>query len=78
MRHDSVSHSFVRDDSDAPLKGWHYGTNDIELRILPEALLYWLRFQVLTATSMMVTVFWDAVPCSLVKIGRRLRRQSPL
>jgi hypothetical protein len=27
-----------------------------------------VRFQVLTATSMKITVFWDVAPCSLVEI----------
>jgi hypothetical protein len=26
------------------------------------------RFQVLTAASMKMTVFWDVVPCSLVEV----------
>jgi hypothetical protein len=30
-------------------------------------------FQVLTAVSMKMTVFWDAAPCSLVEIDRRFR-----
>jgi hypothetical protein len=30
-------------------------------------------FQVLTAASMNMTVFWDVVPCSLVEIDRRFR-----
>jgi hypothetical protein len=32
-----------------------------------------VRFQVLTTANMKITVFWDAVPCSLVKIYRRFR-----
>jgi hypothetical protein len=30
-------------------------------------------FQVLTATSMKMTVFWDVAQCSLVQIDRRFR-----
>jgi hypothetical protein len=32
-----------------------------------------VRFEVLTATSMEMAVFWDVAPCSLVDTGRRLR-----
>jgi hypothetical protein len=32
-----------------------------------------VRFQVLTATSVMMTVFKDVAPCSLVEIDRRFR-----
>jgi hypothetical protein len=32
-----------------------------------------MRFQVLTATSMKMTVFWDVAPCSLVATDRRFR-----
>jgi hypothetical protein len=32
-----------------------------------------MRFQVLTAVSMNMTVFWDVAPCSLVEIDRRFR-----
>jgi hypothetical protein len=32
-----------------------------------------VRFQVLTATSMKMTVFWDVVPCSVVEIDCRFR-----
>jgi hypothetical protein len=32
-----------------------------------------VRFQVLTAASMKVTVFWDVTPCSLVEVYRRFR-----
>jgi hypothetical protein len=32
-----------------------------------------VRFQVLTAASMNITVFWDIAPCSLVEVDRRLR-----
>jgi hypothetical protein len=32
-----------------------------------------VRFQVFTATSMKMIVFWDVASCSLVEIGRRLR-----
>jgi hypothetical protein len=35
---------------------------------------YHVRFQVLTATSMKITVFWYVAPCSLTKIDRRFRR----
>jgi hypothetical protein len=30
-----------------------------------------MRFQVLKAASMKMTVFWDIAPCSLVEIDRR-------
>jgi hypothetical protein len=33
----------------------------------------WLRFQVLTAASMKMTVFGDIAPCSLVDVHRRFR-----
>jgi hypothetical protein len=33
----------------------------------------YMRFQVLTATSMNTTVFWDVAPCSLVEMDRRFR-----
>jgi hypothetical protein len=32
-----------------------------------------VRFQVLTAASMKMTVFWDVAPCSLVDVYRRFR-----
>jgi hypothetical protein len=32
-----------------------------------------VRFQVLTAMRMKMTVFWDVAPCSLVEINRRFR-----
>jgi hypothetical protein len=32
-----------------------------------------VRFQVLTAVSIKMTVFWYVVPCSLVEVYRRLR-----
>jgi hypothetical protein len=32
-----------------------------------------LRFQVLTAASMMMAVFWDIAPCSLVEVYRCFR-----
>jgi hypothetical protein len=33
-----------------------------------------VSFQVLTAASMKMTLFWDVAPCSLVEIYRRFRR----
>jgi hypothetical protein len=33
----------------------------------------YVRFQILTATSMKMTVFLDVAPCSLVEIDRRFR-----
>jgi hypothetical protein len=30
-----------------------------------------VRFQVLTAWSMKIVVFWDVAPCSLVEVYRR-------
>jgi hypothetical protein len=35
---------------------------------------YWVRFEVLTATSMKTAVFWGVAQCSLVDIDRRFRR----
>jgi hypothetical protein len=32
-----------------------------------------VRFQVLTAASIKVTVFWVVAPCSLVEVNRRFR-----
>jgi hypothetical protein len=32
-----------------------------------------VRFQVLTAASMKIDVFWDVEPCSLVEVYRRFR-----
>jgi hypothetical protein len=32
-----------------------------------------VRFQVLTAASMKIRVFWDIPPCSLVGLDRRFR-----
>jgi hypothetical protein len=32
-----------------------------------------VRFQVLTAASMKMTVFWDVAPCSMVDTDRRFR-----
>jgi hypothetical protein len=32
-----------------------------------------MRFQVLTAMSMKVTVFWDVAPCSLVEVYQHFR-----
>jgi hypothetical protein len=32
-----------------------------------------LRFQVLMAASMKMTVFWDVAPCTLVEVYRRFR-----
>jgi hypothetical protein len=44
--------------------------SDIQvLRAAPEGP----RFEVVTATSMKVTVVWDAAPCSPVDVDRRLR-----
>jgi hypothetical protein len=28
----------------------------------------WVRFQVLTAAKMKMTVFWDVAPCSVVEV----------
>jgi hypothetical protein len=33
-----------------------------------------VSFQVLTATSMKITIFCDMAPCSLAGVGQRLRR----
>jgi hypothetical protein len=32
-----------------------------------------MRFQIITAASMKMTVFWDIAACSLVEIDRRFR-----
>jgi hypothetical protein len=32
-----------------------------------------MRFKILTATIMKLTVFWDVAPCSIIKIYRRFR-----
>jgi hypothetical protein len=37
-----------------------------------------VRFQVLTATSMKLAVFWDLSPCSLLDIDRRFRGRKHL
>jgi hypothetical protein len=40
-----------------------------------------MRFQVLMAASMKMTVFWDVAPCSLVEVYRGaccLHHQGPL
>jgi hypothetical protein len=34
-------------------------------------LLYFLKFQVLTAAGMKFRVFWDVAPCSHVEVDRR-------
>jgi hypothetical protein len=49
-----------------------YGCQTWSLTLREEHRLR-VRFQVLTATSMKMTVFWDVAPCSLVQAGRRLR-----
>jgi hypothetical protein len=33
-----------------------------------ERVIYWVRFQVLMAAVIIVTVFWDVVPCSLAEV----------
>jgi hypothetical protein len=38
--------------------------------------LYVVSYQVITATSMEMTVFWDVAPCSLEEIDRRFRGAS--
>jgi hypothetical protein len=35
--------------------------------------VYSVRLQVLTATGMKITAFWDITPCSLVEVDRRFR-----
>lgn len=39
-------------------------------------LLYCIRFQVLTKMSIKIAVFWNVVPCGVVDVVRRLRRES--
>jgi hypothetical protein len=53
-------------------------TSIITLKDLPNGLLHthktsYVRFQVLTAASMKMSVFWDVPPCSLQGIDRSLR-----
>jgi hypothetical protein len=42
-------------------------------RILSQSPYYLVRFHVLAASIMKMTVFWDAAPCSLIEIYRRFR-----
>jgi hypothetical protein len=52
-----------------------FKSSNVEYSRLPiEA--YLVRFQVLTAASMKVTVSWDVAPCSLAEIDRRFRGAS--
>jgi hypothetical protein len=41
--------------------------------LLRSESLYWVRFQVLTATSMRMVAFWDVAPCSVIDTDRHLR-----
>jgi hypothetical protein len=40
---------------------------------MEELRLMKLRFQVVTATSMKMAVFWDVAPCSLIDTDRHFR-----
>jgi hypothetical protein len=45
-----------------------------EKKILFESeVLREMRFEVLTAARMKMTVFWDVAPCSLIEVYRRFR-----
>jgi hypothetical protein len=48
-------------------------SNKMKLFLPPEIKCVWVRFQVLTAASMKITIFWDVAPCSLVEVYRRFR-----
>jgi hypothetical protein len=55
-----------------------YNPEDSHLRIhrrenLKSYFIYFVRFQVLTAPSMKLAVFWDVAPCNLVEIDRRFK-----
>jgi hypothetical protein len=61
-------------------------TTEVPLLSRKERIKIVVRFQVLTAASMKITVFWDVAPCSLVEVrfrGARCHRhqgyhQAPL
>jgi hypothetical protein len=40
---------------------------------MSKGFTYLVRFHVLKAASMKMTVFWDVAPCSLVEVYRRFR-----
>jgi hypothetical protein len=48
-------------------------TKNVIIVIVVGVMVNMMRFQVLTAASMRMTVFWDDAPCSLVEIHRRFR-----
>jgi hypothetical protein len=48
-------------------------TYRIMRKFIPIIILNQLRFQVLTAASMTITVTWDVGPCSLAEVYRRFR-----
>jgi hypothetical protein len=53
----------------------HIANNALLLLCTELKLLYvkLLRFQVLTAASMKLAVFWSVVPCGLVKVDQHFR-----
>jgi hypothetical protein len=48
------------------------GTKFLSIKVFHQVTTYLVRFQVLTAASMKMTVFWH-VACSLVEVYRRFR-----
>jgi hypothetical protein len=51
-----------------------YPVNDAtNLTITKKNRFTYVRFQVLTASSIKVTAFWDLAPCSLIEIHRSFR-----
>jgi hypothetical protein len=62
----ATTHAYMRPRIDQLLK---YGPYDRGLISGRKKGLFWFRFQVLTAASMKMTVFWHVAPCSLVEIG---------
>jgi hypothetical protein len=50
----------------------HFGGQATGLKTPPNHVSV-VRFQVPTAASMKMTVFWDVAPCNLVEVDRRFR-----
>jgi hypothetical protein len=50
-----------------------YPVNDATNLTITKNRLTYVRFQVLTASSIKVTVFWDLASCSLIEINRSSR-----
>jgi hypothetical protein len=58
-----------------------FSTTVICLHKLPSQFIYQLGFEVLTAVSTKMAVFWVVAPCSLVEVyrsGRRGYEKNPL